>query len=469
MNEIISLLQLAIPFLIVLLLPIAGSIWVVVGAQKTLWWVAIYFVCLFYFPNASWGLVDKGSDSSFYNRGTGLFFFSAVNIFLIGLAAQALAARTWANPLRIESNLTKQAIFFWIILMGNVFLGIFLENVQWFEVFGYSGLINVANFMLAFFILTSCLHKSEDLDRLVNILLFCAVTRGLWGAFRFLALGGDPANFYANFQKIDVTLTFFDINDTLVAALALFVAGWRLTSGTLLPRRHRVLYWAIVALELFIIVFSYRRTAWGGLVLAFLVFALCQSRQLKISLLLAFVSLGIPALIYKSFQRAGANLQSASFIERLFPDIASKGDFSFTTGRFAELYAAYLSFKESPVWGLGAWGRYDGSRFSELAWHQGDFGWMHSGMLHISLKSGLIGAAITIWMFVSFLRFIKLKKATMPRAQLGIMMAGLAGVLFMLPNWLVGTPVIEYRTMQLMAFCFALPYMAHAVVAKKAA
>lgn len=467
MNEIISSIYFALPFLLAALIPLAGITWVVLGSRATWWWVAIYFACLFYFPNASWGIVDKAADASFYNRGTGTFYFSAINVLLFGLALQALASRAWASPLKVENNLGKPAFFYWLILLGNICLGFFLDDVRWFEIIGYSGLINVANFMFAFFVLSTCLRDSRDLERLINVMLFCAVTRGLWGAFRFVALGGDPANFYANFQKIDVTLTFFDINDTLVAALALFISAWRLVTLPNLTKSTRLLYYAIVALELFIVIFSYRRTAWGGLVLAALLFAFCQSKRLRNSLLLGISAVGIPAILYKMLQRSGNNMHGASLVERLLPDITRGGELSFTTGRFTELYAATLSLKESPFFGLGVWGRYDGSRFPELAWHRGDFGWMHSGLLHIALKSGLIGAAISIWAFVALLRFVQLNKGHMPPTQLGIMMAGLAGVLFMLPNWLIGTPVIEYRTMQLMAFSFTLPYLAAAASPKE--
>jgi O-Antigen ligase len=209
-------------------------------------------------------------------------------------------------------------------------------------------------------------------------------------------------------------------------------------------------------------VFSYRRTAWGGLAIAVVLFALCQPKQLRYKLLLGFAVLGLPALLYKAVQRSGENMHGASMLERLMPDIAANGELSFTTGRFSELYAAFLSFKESPVFGLGAWGRYDGSRFSELSWHHGDFGWMHSGLLHVALKSGLVGAGISVWVLVAVIRFVVRVKASMHVNELGIMMAGLAGLLFMLPNWLIGTPVIEYRTMQLMALTVALPYMAYA-------
>lgn len=50
----------------------------------------------------------------------------------------------------------------------------------------------------------------------------------------------------------------------------------------------------------------------------------------------------------------------------------------------------------------------------------------------------------------------------MPPRQKGMLLAGAAGTLFMLPTWLIGTPVIEYRTMQLQALCLVLPYLAAA-------
>ncbi|MGZ7222974.1 hypothetical protein ACXWPH_10260, partial [Streptococcus pyogenes] len=80
-----------------------------------------------------------------------------------------------------------------------------------------------------------------------------------WGLVRYVALGGDPANFYANFQRIDVKLTFFDINDSLLAAMCFTIVLWRLFTGQARSVGQRWLYAGIALLELFIIVFSYRR------------------------------------------------------------------------------------------------------------------------------------------------------------------------------------------------------------------
>ena len=313
------------------------------------------------------------------------------------------------------------------------------------------------------------MRDPKDLDRLVSLILFCAVTRGLWGLVRFAALGGDPANFYAYVQHIDVRLTFFDINDSLIATLALFVVGWRLMSGQCRSFGSKLLHWCIVVLELFIIVFSYRRTAWGGLLLALLFFAFCRPARQRWWLLVLSLSAGLPLLAYKLVQRSGNTARGDSLLERMLPDIVRNGQFNFTTGRFAELYAAWLSIKESPLWGLGTWGRFDGSRFSELAWHRGDFGWMHSGMLHIMLKSGLIGVAAVVLMAVLFVKFVARERHHLDERQRGVFYLGTAGLLFMLPNWLIGTPVIEFRTMQLMALCTALPFLAVACARSVAA
>ena len=49
--------------------------------------------------------------------------------------------------------------------------------------------------------------------------------------------------------------------------------------------------------------------------------------------------------------------------------------------------------------------------------------------------------------------------------MLGLATAGAAGLAFMLPDLLVGTPFPQVRTTQMLAICMALPYVAMAVAA----
>jgi O-antigen ligase len=353
------------------------------------------------------------------------------------------------------------------LLLGNVAVGLALPHVYWFQLLSPAGLLNVFNLMLAFYVLTTCFGDQKSLDRLITVLMLVVAARGVWGLVRFVALGGDPANFYANVQRIDVRLTFFDINDSMLAAMCFFLAAWRLLTGQLQSFGQRVLHIGIALLELFIIVFSYRRTGWAGFALALLLLAFSVNRLQRTWLLSSYVLAGLPLMIYKLVQRSGTTSHGGSFLEKAFPDVFHSGGFSLTTGRFAELYAALLSIRESPLWGLGAWGRYDGFRFSELAWHRGDFGWMHSGVLHIALKSGLIGVMASLLVIVGAFRFIAKHSASMAPRERGLLLVGAAGLLFMLPTFLFGTPLIEFRTMQLLALALALPYCAVAVAERR--
>lgn len=468
MNELVQYAYLAIFFGMAVAVPLALATWVAVGAKAAPWWVMLYFVLLFCFPNASWGLVETTAGSNFYTRGTGQFFFSIINLMLFGLAFQAFVARRFSQTPLAEHNLKAPALLFGALMAGNVIVFFALPRVYWFELLSPSGLMNVLNLMLAFYVLTTSFADRKNLDRLINVLIIVVVLRGLWGLVRYVALGGDPANFYANFQRIDVTLTFFDINDSLLAAMCFFLVVWRLLTGQVRSLGMRTVYGAIAILELFIIVFSYRRTGWAGFGLALLLLAFNVSRVQRAWLLSTYLLAGVPLIIYKLVQRSGMPSHGGgSLLEKAFPDIFNNGSVSFTTGRFAELYAAFLSVRESPLWGLGAWGRYDGFRFSDLAWHRGDFGWMHSGVLHIALKTGLIGVTGVVLVVIGVYRFSARHGAALAAPERGVLLAGAGGLLFMLPTFLFGTPIIEYRTMQLLALALALPYLAVAVAERR--
>lgn len=470
MNEIIGWAFFALPWVVALVVPFLFFTWVVVGSRAPWAWVCLYFAFLFFFPNASWGLVEPGGGNNFYTRGTGYLYFSAVNVLLFCLVGLSWLHRRLNGFVRVDHNLHWEAIAFGLIMFGNVVVSFALPDVRWFDLLAPSGLMNLVNFMFAFYVLVSTLGERKDLDRFLQVLVACTVLRGLWGVARFVALGGDPANFYSNFQKIDVKLTFFDINDSLLATVTLFIAAWQWFKSENLPSRQRLFYGFVIALELFIIVFSYRRTAWAGLGLAALLFAFNMKRSVRVRLLLVYVFAGMPLIAYKMLQRGTTPTRGLSLLERMFPDVttSSHGGIDFTTGRFAELYAAFLSVKESPIWGLGAWGRYSDFRFSDLAWHHGNLGWMHSAVLHIMLKTGLIGVVVMTAAYVGYFRYAARMRPQLPERERGLLLAGVAGMLFMLPNWFFGTPLIEYRTMQLTALVAALPYLATAVARRGA-
>jgi hypothetical protein len=112
--------------------------------------------------------------------------------------------------------------------------------------------------------------------------------------------------------------------------------------------------------------------------------------------------------------------------------------------------------------GIGSWGRYSG--YQHISWQANAEGglFLHSGLLHVALKSGLPGLVVlggTIWAFVAFARRAL---RTLPPEHLALATAGVAGLAFMLPDFLIGTPIPQVRTTQMLAFCLALPYVASA-------
>jgi hypothetical protein len=436
-------------------------------SQKNVVWqyaTLLYVGILIFFPNASWGLVDMGTGSdNIYYRGTGQFFLPIVTWYLMMISAVTWLLKGGRSLKTIHHNLSKQAKFFWIIFLLNFFVGITFFDVAIENLLSDKGLINIINMMLLFFTLSTLFSSKESFLLLINFIVGCVVLRGVWGLVRFVLFGGDPANFYANFQQIDIKLTFFDINDGLMAAIVLTVSAWRLMKKDYSRPVEKYFYLATCFLEVFIIAFSYRRTAWGGLALIILLFAHKNPNKIYKPIMAALFFVAIFSFGFLGTQRVENTYEGDVGVTQIFSDVLSGDDVSLSTGRFAELYAAYLSFIDSPIVGLGIWGEYDGSLFPELFWHGGDFTWMHSGIGHIALKSGVIGAALSVWVMWAFFRFFTQSFSTLKPREASVAIAGFGGFLFLLPNWLVGTPVIEYRTMQLTALTILLPYLAYSV------
>ena len=93
------------------------------------------------------------------------------------------------------------------------------------KVFSSTGLINVVNMYLFIMILLKIISTPEKTRQTRDFVIFCALTRGIYGLARWAFLGGDPANIYANAQKIAIRITFFDINDNLIATVGAFPCG----------------------------------------------------------------------------------------------------------------------------------------------------------------------------------------------------------------------------------------------------
>lgn len=409
--------------------------------------VYAYLVVLFFFPTVNWGVATGVESMNLYSRGTGLFYFSFVNLYLYGLFV--LGAYYWGrqNPGIAACNLRKYFVFFLVLFLVQTLVGT-MAGVPLERILMQRGTINTVNVGLVTILLIRAVNTPHEVRRLANIILIGGAVRGTYGMMRFLFWGGDVANVYNNIQKVGIKLTFFDINDGLLACLAAFIAAWRFFDrGT--PARHKPLYAAITVLEVLIVAFSYRRTGWFGLALASVLFCFMQPLRLRITLLLTGMvggGLGLTMLIARRFSKLSHGRGAA---DMLFYDV--KG--SVKEGRFAELYQAFQTVVDHALFGVGPWGGY-GPAHREF---------MHSGFLHLWLKSGLVGLLPFIGMLLAFGYFWLRRKQDVPWAHRDTFGAGLAGLLFLMPTFMGGTPIIEYRTMQMFGLCLALPYLTYGV------
>jgi hypothetical protein len=167
-------------------------------------------------------------------------------------------------------------------------------------------------------------------------------------------------------------------------------------------------------------------------------------------------------LLYAAFRRLGQTKGAGHGVSSLIFDMQSKR-FGAESERVMELKFALADFLSHPITGIGTWGRYTG--YQHISWQANPDGglFLHSGVLHIALKAGLPGLILlggTIWAFTAFARRAL---RTLPPELLGLATAGAAGLAFMLPDLLVGTPFPQVRTTQMLGICLALPYVAMAV------
>jgi hypothetical protein len=415
------------------------------------------FITLFFmFASSTWGQVD--TEATLYARGTGMFYFSLVNLLLF-IAAAAALLRKLANPY------VPYFVFPWphyfgafaFMLLAHLLLGM-MNGIDISLILGYNGIINVLNMLLFMYIVVMALHDEKDKRDLMLLILFLGAIRGLYGLVRYVFFGGDSANPYRNFEGIDISIFFFDIGDSFVCALAGFAAAWLLTSPQVkMSLVKRVMLYAFLGLMVAAIALSFRRSSLLGLVLMFSLLLYRLPAKQKIifgSLAFAMLSATIAVMINERLQDAGA---TGGILSSLFYDVT--GDRAGTQGRFYELYAAAKSMGDNWLFGLGSWGAFSGDR-SILDYHTGRMDFVHSGFGHIVLKTGVAGLLLfcaLLWSYISY--YFRHRKRLQGNSAL-LADTGFAGMLFWIPTLLVGTPIIEFRTMMLVGLTLAMPFVA---------
>jgi len=408
------------------------------------------------FSSSTWGQLQV--ENTIYSRGVGVLNFSLINMLLF-VAGFSILLRKLAvpNSPHLAPPMSTYFIGFTALLCAHIVVGL-VSGVAFFDIVSYTGIINVLNMFIFMYFVIMAYRSEKDHKKLLFAIVFLAGLRAIFGLVRFVWFGGDTANPYRNFERLDINIFFFDIADNFIASLAAFWAAWLLTS----PRKKLALYKRLVlylflALEIAAVALSFRRSSLIGLALmfAFLLYRLPARRRSQFLLLSAGILLAT-ALIF--FQQRLQYNSTGNFISALIYDISPEKDIE-TENRFYELLAAARSVGGNWLTGLGTWGTFTGDQ-EVLSYHLGKFDFIHSGFGHIILKTGLIGLLLFCGMLMKYASYyFKHCKSLTGHARL-LADAGFAGFLFWIPTLLIGTPIIEFRTMLLIGLTLAMPFIA---------
>ena len=453
------------PFLLLfaaaILLPLAIAVCLRRPAVVTLGFIAILCV----FSSSTWGQLQE--ENTIYARGTGMFAFSLLNLLLWVAAASTLVRantasygmqRTSSDGVigRNESPFATFITCFLLLLLGHLLLGL-MSGIDPLTVLGYNGVINVLNMALFSALIVHTIDTDSQRHRLLQLLLALAALRAGFGLLRYQFVGGDSANPYRNFEKLDIKLVYFDIADNYIAALAAFCIAWLLLmpgSRMSLWKRAALLLW--LAMEVATVVLSFRRSSLVGLALMFgvLLWRLPWPRRIL------GASVGVGAMLLAAGvlmrERLQFNAPQTGLLSSLLYDVGPRR--ATEVSRFYELEAAAKSLEGQWLFGLGSWGTFYGNE-DALDYHFGKFDFVHSGFGHLILKTGFLGLLLFVALLITCVaHYVRYRPSLRGNSAL-LADAGIAGLLFWFPTLLIGTPIIEFRSMLLIGMSLALVYL----------
>lgn len=458
----------SLPFIVVGLLALLAVAGVGIGMVWPRLLVYVYLAVFFFTNSTSYGSLDA-TGPGIFSRGSGVLFFPLIMWCMFGAWCCARISAGFARYAAPACNL-RPWFLAWALLLGTHVAVAMFSGVKLAGALAPSGFSNIVWMAPLVSLLLLSFRTREHVVELSRFILLAGLLRAGFGLARWAILGGDPNNIYANMNAIKIKLTFFDINDSLLCTVAFAIAAVNLFQ---VVKTRRSLFWTAVdwgtlCATAACIVLSYRRSAWIGFVLAFLVIMMRFPLQRRIQL----TALGAPlvgaGLLVAAFRRLSQTKGAEGGLSSLFYDMESRR-FGAESERVLELKYALADVVSHPLSGIGSWGRY--SNYQQISWQTGQDGglFVHSGVLHIALKTGLPGLILlggTIWAFVVLARRAL---RTVPPDMLGLATAGVAGLAFMLPDLMVGTPFPQVRTTQMLAVCLGLPYVAMAMSGAQAA
>lgn len=448
----------SLPFLAVALLALLA----VAGVGLGLVWprLLVYpYLCVFFWMNStSYGSLSVFATPGVYSRGSGLLLFPVVLWYVLGAWCCARVAAGFRRGTPAGCNLHPW-FWGWTVLLACHAGAAVVAGMSLTDALAPSGFSNIVWMgpLVALMLLSFRTH--DEAVELARFVMLAGLARALFGLGRWAAFGGDPNNVYANMNAIGIRLTFFDINDSLLCMMAVAIAAVTLFGERQdHSRAWHILAWLTLAAATACIVLSYRRSAWIGFVFGCAVVLWRFPLRRRMQLTLAALPLAGAALGYAALHRLG-QVQGGSGIKGLLYDLQSRR-FGPESERVLELKLVLADILARPFTGIGAWGRYTG--YQHISWQANPDGglFLHSGVLHVLLKSGLPGLVLLVGTACAFVLVARRALRTLPPDLLGLGTAGVAALAFMLPDMLIGTPFPQVRTTQMLAVALALPYVA---------
>ncbi|MEW6023513.1 MAG: O-antigen ligase family protein [Pseudomonadota bacterium] len=486
----------SLPFIVVVLLALLA----VLGIGLGLVWprLLVYpYLCIFFWMNStSYGNLSVFASPGVYSRGSGMLLFPVVLWYVLGAWCCARIAAGFGQGLapggvlaggqggsyrgmqgRTHAGIANPApggaaacnllpwFWGWGVLLACHTGAAFIAGVPVKDALAPSGFSNIVWMGPLVALMLLSFRTREQALELARFVMLAGLGRALFGLGRWAAFGGDPNNVYANMNAIRIRLTFFDINDSLLCMLAFAIAAVGLFGAAQVRRATpwRLLEWVTLGATAACIVLSYRRSAWIGFMLGFVVVMLRFPLRRRVQLALAALPLVGAALGYAALRRLGQTRGGGG----LFYDMQSRR-FGPESERVLELKLVLGDILAKPFTGIGSWGRYSG--YEQISWQANPDGglFLHSGVLHVALKSGLPGIALLAGTVCAFVLAARRALRTLPPELLPLGAAGVAALAFMIPDVLVGTPFPQVRTTQMLAVALALPYVALAAAAAPA-
>jgi hypothetical protein len=468
MDSYLIYLYTALPFIIVLLLALLSVIGIGFGVITPRLLVYPYLAAFFTMNSTSYGSISDTVASSIYTRGSGLLLFPLVFWYVFGAWCCARLSATYQGYHAPPCNL-KPWFWGWFMLLVAHCIAAVVVDVKLIDALSVAGFSNVVWMAPLVSLILLSFRTPGQAEELGNFVVLVGLGRAVFGLVRWAAFGGDPNNVYANMNDVHIKLTFFDIDDSLVCTLAFAIAAVRLgQSGRLKQSRF---WWlvevaAVVATPLCVML-AYRRAGWIGFTLAFLIVMMRFPRERRWRTALWVTPLVASGILFAAYRRLGQT-KGAHGLAGLLYDMQSRRTGA-ESERLLELKLALADFVSKPFTGIGSWGRYTG--YERIEWQNNVDGgtFIHSGVLHIALKAGLPGLFIFFGTIGAFILFARRVLRSLPPEHLPLATAGVAGIAFMLPEMLIGTPIPQVRGTQLLAFCLALPYLAAAAASQPSA